>query len=217
MSVACIIPTRDMAVRRDVEDALFIAMDQARESRVQCEYKPLNERYGVALGRNRAVASFLQSDYSHLLFVDDDVVVPPNTINDLLECDSDIAAGCYVMLHPINRRATPVLTVFDGEQWATEWFDGVRDVEQAATGCMLICRDVFAKVGTPGEWFRWPSWLDDGGVLQHRSDDVEFCRQARDRGFKIRAHGNVRCGHLRLIDLGCLLPGRVPQTETIDA
>lgn len=213
MSVAAIILTREVAVRRDVEDALQIAIDQAD---VPCEYKPLHERYGVALGRNRAVASFLDSPYTHLLFVDDDVVVPPNTINDLLECDADIAAGCYVMLHPVNRRATPVLTVFDGEQWAREWFDGVKDAERVATGCMLIRREVFAKVGVPGEWFRWPSWIEDG-KFQHRSDDVEFCRQARERGFTIRAHGNVRCGHLRLVDLGCLLPGRVPQEETSNA
>lgn len=211
MNVLCAILTRDTALQDEVKDAVTSAMQQAEAQGIECRYTRCIERYGVAIGRNRVVATFLASDCTHLLFIDDDVCIPPDTITRLVEADADIAGGCYVFLAEQGRRIVPSIAVRVDGDWVRQWFDGVIEADRVATGCMLIQRDVFGRVGNPGAWFQWPSWLNEDGHFESTSDDVDFCRRAKDAGCRIVAHGNVRCGHFRRIDLGALVPGRAQQ------
>jgi hypothetical protein len=94
----------------------------------------------------------------------------------------------------------PYLTIKKDDKWLLRWFDGPLEVDGAGTGCMLIRRDVFEALGHP--WFRWPEWIDEEkGTLERMSDDIDFCNRARDKGFKVVAHGNVRCGHIKQCDV----------------
>lgn len=56
--------------------------------------------YGVHVGRNEVVHYFLQGEWSHLLFVDDDVLLPENTVTDLLSDHVEVSGGLY----PYRRR-----------------------------------------------------------------------------------------------------------------
>jgi GT2 family glycosyltransferase len=203
--VLCTIPTRDGRIHEDVKDAAMFSLRRAQRVGVQCEYMRTHERYAVPNARNRAVAAMLKADWTHLLFVDDDVRVDCDTVTKLLECDTDIAAGCYVILREEGGAHIPVIAVKTDGAWATDWWDGPRECDAAGTGCMLIRREVFAKVGQPGNWFRWPTWINEDGDLEGCSDDVDFCNRAKAAGCSIAAHGNVRCNHFRNMDLTVLM------------
>lgn len=204
-SVLCTIPSRDGRIQEDVRGAAMLTMRRAAQSGVRTEYLRNEERYCVVNARNRAVAALLRSDFTHLLFIDDDVRADHDTITKLLACESDVAAGCYVILREESGIPLPVLSVKVNGEWERMFFSGMREVDAAGTGCMLIHRDVFADVGEPGRWFRWPTWLNDDGVLEQVSDDVDFCNRAKAAGKRIVAHGDVRCGHMRNVDLTLLL------------
>jgi hypothetical protein len=147
----------------------------------------------VAEARNNAVKRMLDSIADYLFMVDDDVVIPPDAISMLRELDAPIAAGCVPICDEMiylnvamKREGTTV--------WCTDWFDGPKRVELVGTGCILIERSVLKGVGFP--WFRWPTdWEQEP---TYTTDDTDFCNRV---DADIWAHGDVRCGHYKRVDL----------------
>lgn len=206
-NILCAILTREPSLRDEVKDSLFFSMRHAEQFGHTCRYSRTVEGYGVAIGRNRTVATFmLEPDLTHLMFVDDDVVVPPDAVAELASLDTDIAAGVYVMLHPRGNRIVPLLTARKDGYWVENWFDGPREVDACGTGCMMIRREVFEALGFP--WFQWPMWLNEDRKFCCTSDDVDFCTRAKAKGFSIVSHGGIRCGHIKPIDIASVMPGR---------
>ncbi len=215
---ACI-TTRDGAIRSDVMGCLVAAINHAQAAGVKVHAGRQQFGHGTAVCRNKAVADFLaHTDCTHLLFIDDDVILPEGSLVQLAEALArpgvDIAAGAYPTFRFVGTRhaylyltARPV-----GGDWLAEWPDGLVEVDAAGTGCMAIARPVFAAVGFP--WFRWPEQHDPTtGTVQWVSDDVDFCRAARDKGFRVWCDGRVRPGHLKLADLKTLMDGTLRWRE----
>ncbi len=83
--------TPPTGVREHLEEAMRVAFHAGHGSLLTLP----EDRYSVAACRNKAVADLLQSDCTHILFVDDDVYVPQNALVDLLAMDRGVAAGVY--------------------------------------------------------------------------------------------------------------------------
>lgn len=124
----------------------------------------------ITRGRNRAVAEFLASDCTHLLFIDADVGFRPNDVASLIVADEDCVCGAYP-LKKINWKAVE-LAVKGGtprERLAREAatypinlfpedLDQGRvkaikrhgrtyvEVQDAATGFLLISRELIVKI-----------------------------------------------------------------------
>jgi GT2 family glycosyltransferase len=159
------------------------------------------DRYSVAACRNRAVNDLLKSDCSHILFVDDDVYVPPQTIVELLKMERQVAAGVYPSIkkqYPADLKAETYIVAGKNGAWYRKWFSGVRNVDVVGAGCLMIRKDVFNVVKFP--WFRWPEGVVDG---QHivKSDDLDFCERCKANGIEVWANGDVRCGHVKAVDI----------------
>lgn len=157
--------------------------------------------YTVARSRNLAVHEMFTGNHTHLWMIDADVTVQTDALTILAGMDADIAAGCYPHVkrpHQQSPLAIPYLTLLKDRQWSRQWFSGVREFDAAGTGCMLIRREVFEQLGHP--WFMWREWMEDGQPRQ-TSDDIDFCQRARAKGFRVFAHGNVRCGHTKRVDV----------------
>lgn len=118
----------------------------------------------ITVGRNNAVMEFLDSDCTHLLFLDADVSFRPDTIHGLLALDEDVALAPYPaknlneakMQEAALRRGGPA-RLRDGlhfvlharaetVQAALDAGRQVCEVEAGPTGCMLIRRNVFDRL-----------------------------------------------------------------------
>jgi hypothetical protein len=159
------------------------------------------DRYSVACCRNRAVHDCLKNGFTHLFFCDDDVYVPEHTLVDLHAMNRGIAAGVYPSTkteYPGDLKAETYVMAGQNGQWFRHWFTGIRQVDVVGGGCMLIKRGVFDKVKFP--WFRWPEGIVNGAHVL-KSDDLDFCERASAAGINVWANGDVRCGHVKAVDI----------------
>lgn len=151
--------------------------------------------------RNELTASFLATDYTHMMWLDADIEFQPADVAAIWNLEADIGVGVYAM-----KRAD--------KQWYAAWKNGklVTDLDQfkepievdyAGTGFMLIRREVIEtlvkKVGSyemrsgsraPGLYMT-PIYND---CLE--SEDYHFCRIAREEGYKVIMDPSVRLGHI---------------------
>jgi hypothetical protein len=146
-------------------------------------------------------------DATHLFFCDNDLHIQKDAINLLLSLDVPVAGGCYpsVKVDKDNHcQIYPYLILQRNKGWVANWFDGPLEVEIAGSGCMLIKREVLEALDYP--WFRWVEKPDfDAHDIDTVSDDVDFCRRVRAEGFRVVAHGNVRCSHFKNLDISNLI------------
>jgi hypothetical protein len=145
----------------------------------------------------------------YIWFVDDDVLVPAQTLRKLIDSLSKIQAleklkhgkpetmaigGVYCSKEEL---ATPIVynKLGAGPYW--DWKVGeVFPCEGIGTGCLLIDTQVFQHLEKP--WFKTVDELkDDGGMLSRTNitDDLYFCRKVINAGFRIACHGGLLCGH----------------------
>lgn len=147
----------------------------------------LNSRTSlVPLGRNQCVGAAQIMKATHLLFLDSDMVFPPDTLKRLLSHDKDIVGASY------SKRVEPFhpLTVTE-EGELTYITAGLRRVKLLPTGCMLIRLRVFEALSKP-----FFNLVTEGDQL--RGEDYYFCEQARAAGFEIWCDGDLslQLGHI---------------------
>jgi hypothetical protein len=111
----------------------------------------------IPVARNYLVSTFLQEpSYTHLLFIDADLRFDPALVPRFLAFDKDLVAGIYPIKNldlgalrqlpphePIARMLDYAVVICDGEK-ATP--DGFARAEYAATGFMLIRRNVIERM-----------------------------------------------------------------------
>lgn len=157
----------------------------------------------VVSARNECVRELLRNDHEYLLMVDDDTVVPLDTIARLLALKADVATGITPIVRvgvlmsnivskdlPSKCARPPHMADFSGILTPA-----AHDIELCGLSCVLVHRRVFEKIGFP--WFDWQE--DEEGNVD--SEDMLFCQQARAAGFTIRADTGLICGHIKSIDL----------------
>jgi hypothetical protein len=118
----------------------------------------------ITRGRNKIVMKLLEGDYTHLFFIDSDIVFEPASVMRLLLADRDVVAGVYPMktfnwpqqmpagmteaewrvactdfpFNPIGHGTEKVAARADE--------DGFVEVAEAPTGFMCIKRGVFERL-----------------------------------------------------------------------
>lgn len=72
---------------------------------------------------------------------------------------------------------------------------GIEEVDAVASGCMMIARRVIEALPRPFERL-----YDETGLLR-LGPDLNFCRMAKEKGFKVWADYRCPCRHWKEIDL----------------
>lgn len=141
------------------------------------------------LGRNQCVRQALRHDSEWLLFLDDDHTIPHDLLERLLARDVPVVGSIYLQRHqpfmPVAYTSyqeetgyTPIdLQAYNGEEMV--------EVEGLGTGGMLIRREVMEAIPEP--WFEHYSTA---------SEDLLFCRRARELGFPVYVDLAARIGHM---------------------
>jgi hypothetical protein len=200
------VTSRDGAIPRHTRVAVEAAVRTAEAAGIRCLSAEGGSPYGVALARNAVVAKFLASKCSHLLFVDDDVILPDDAVVRLAGVEgAGVALGCYVS-HKVFGDGTRsfyvvVLRLSGGaEDVYRSWPVGVEEVAGGGAGCMMIARPVLEAIPYP--WFRFQgTHVAPAGQILSMGEDVDFCQRVRALGLKVWADGAVRCGHWKEVDL----------------
>ena len=118
----------------------------------------------ITRARNKLVELFLQTKFSHLLFIDADMGFAPHDMIKLVEFDEDVVCGYspkklinwetvknLVLSHPnipsqvLSSLASEYCINTLDKQANTEKPE-LKEVKHAGTGCMLIKREVFLKL-----------------------------------------------------------------------
>ena len=121
----------------------------------------------ISRARNVCGSHVLHAEYTHLLFVDADIVFKPDDVLALLDADVDVACGPYAKKY-ISKQKLAYAAKFSPEcLGSNQWVDALTDasteldvkdyqaiksganiieVDYAATGFMLIKKSVFEKI-----------------------------------------------------------------------
>lgn len=173
------------------------------------------ERQMIEMARNGIVMEALKNNVTHVLMVDDDNPIPPDTLEKLLEDDKDIVIAPILSRNP-NAKGVHDLCAFYSEE-----VDGIKlynhieqfkddgylhKIDGGGTGCMLIKIEVLAKLFAKYNNRVFERTRDvfpksitvDGKEFTERtmSEDVQFCERAIEEGFEIWLDSRVRPLHI---------------------
>ncbi|MBQ6385359.1 MAG: hypothetical protein IJJ38_04235 [Lachnospiraceae bacterium] len=158
--------------------------------------------YDCATARNNIAQQAMNEEADYVFMVDNDVVLPPDALINLLDDAKDVCLGYYP-----NRN---LQNVYDGKtsvcrmgelnytlQYPSLEMQALRDTGQfkiqihgGGMGCAMIRTELFRKLSYP--WFDWVNYADRG-IL---SEDLFFCEKCGQAGIPVYTDTRVGCGHL---------------------
>ncbi len=144
--------------------------------------------------RNILVGRVLdETPATHLFFVDQDMILPPDTLGTLLRDDLDAVSAVYF---DKSERHRPVGWSCLEPPARLEEFDpeGIQAVAGFGMGAMLLRTDFLRRMAErfeDREWFR----------SERCGEDMHFSRRAAEMGVDIHLDGRVQCGHVADVTL----------------
>lgn len=153
----------------------------------------------ITRARNTSVSRFLETDFTHLMFIDADIEFEAEDVAKLWNLDVDVAVGAY----PMKRPDKPCSAWVNGKLVKLEELNGPTKVDYAGTGFMMINRDVFVRlkeaypelkhtesIGECWAFFETFIWNDT-----YLSEDYAFCQRFRDIGGEITLDPSIKLKH----------------------
>lgn len=161
--------------------------------------------------RNEIAKHFLDNpEYTHLFFIDSDTIPPPMALDKLIAADKDIISGLTPIIeHDDNYKIEDGrASIYDSGGHFRKWncvdendkwvrpFTGIVPIKTFGGSCVLIKREVFAKIKEPFFRFRYE---DDSGNKTMISEDVYFAIKALAAGVQSFADTSIICKHNKSI------------------
>ena len=215
MKILIAVPTFE-SIFPDVFKAIY-DLDETYES----EFDPVapNEYifefirgYDVSAARNKIVEKALDLETDYILMVDNDVIIPNNTIELFLDNPVDVCLGAYAHRGKDNlyHGNTCICKYLDddGERYFNYPLESqytskeLIDMEAkgkykirihgGGMGCAFIKTEVFDYIDYP--WYRWVNYSDEERTVL--SEDLSFCEQCRHAGIPIYVDTRIRAKHI---------------------
>jgi len=146
----------------------------------------------VATARNEIAAEALRQQADYVLYVGDDVLVPPDIIDRLRAHREAMVTGVYwTKAYPSQPylwqglQKGPCLDWTMGEYFPVDW---------AGCDALLVATEVFRAVPYP--WFSldW-KFEEDQPICPLATEDLYFYTKARQAGFQLYVDTAVQCDH----------------------
>lgn len=176
----------------------------------------------ITRGRNRIAHEFMQSDCTHLMFIDSDIQFQAQDVFRLIDCNLPIVAGCYplkqinwdniskvsglVDAKDLGELGGNLVVSFREDSFAV---DKPTEVYETGTGFMLIKRSVFKSLEsriTPHfenhtrsgcvELIRGYFNTGVNEVGKFLSEDYMFCLEYRMAGGKVWVLPSIELNHI---------------------
>ena len=162
---------------------------------IKIENIGVTERVLVTTARTTLAQQFLGCDSEWSFWIDDDMILPSETLVHLLEVAKEneakiVSAHYYQRLPPYK----PVCFRSVGNKYLDFAYvdpDKVAVVDGIGFGCVLIHKSVFEKIGADS--FRFKFYEEQN---RYMGEDIYFCEKASKAGFKIWVDGKFVVGHI---------------------
>lgn len=164
----------------------------------------------VSRARNRLTADFLETNCTHMLWIDTDLVFSKEHVDRMMSHQEEIVGGCYPKKQVGDVQW--VLNVLDPPNESVVRSDGLQEVKYVGTGFMRIHRSVFERMiqergqdmayrcDSTGrlEYDFWKVGVCrfTDGTARYLSEDWYFCQNAIDLGYRIWADTRTVLKHL---------------------
>lgn len=148
--------------------------------------------------RDCAMHQAQRDGFSHVLFLDADMVWPTDVLVKMLRHHAaGIVGGLYLLKAPPYSPVALTDIVeseggVDHYAYLAEYGDELVPVNVLGMGCTLVPVAVLDKIGAR-PWF---SYQEDQDGWPRVSEDVPFCKKAREAGVPILLDPTVKCGHV---------------------
>ena len=150
--------------------------------------------YNIDQVRN-LIADWVVKGFDYLFSVDSDIAFPPNTLKKLLSHDRDVVSGLYIQRKPGQH----ILEIYEANDhggvsnipYGKLKGRNLVEVQGCGFGCVLVKAEVLKTIGYPQ--FKYKSALDHNHTI---SEDVDFCKKALAKGFRIWADATIKCRHI---------------------
>lgn len=168
--------------------------------------------YDCATARNNIAQLSLNLNCEYVLMVDNDVVIPKDTLQNLTNNPREVCLGYYAHRGADNeytgRTCICKLTNALGKkyfnyplesEYTSEDMHKLKEmgetkivVHGGGMGCAFINTKVFNRLAYP--WYDWVNYSDEHrGML---SEDLYFCERCKKAGIPIYTDVRVECGHI---------------------
>jgi len=151
--------------------------------------------YGYSISQIRNLIAEWSKRYDYLFSVDSDIVVPKDALKKMIVADKDVVTGMYIQRIPDTHTLELYMVNQNGGisnipyELISE-HNGLVEVAGCGFGCVLIKGEVFRTMEYPH--FYYKSALDHKDTI---SEDIYFCKKARDLNFKIWVDTTIVCDH----------------------
>ena len=184
--ILCAVPMRNDYLHRKFA---FRFATMIKPMHFECADIP---RAHVESSRNAAVRFARENGFTHLLFLDDDHILPPDLFLRLYLIDEPVA--CALAFQRVPPYGPCVYRWGIGDKGQIGAFQcpeliktGVRKVDASGFSAVLIRMDVFNILEEKKlDWFKW-------GVL---GEDLQFCLSCRDAGISIYCDTDLILPHI---------------------
>jgi len=146
---------------------------------------------------------FDEGEYTHILWIDDDIIFNIKDIERLFKADKDMISGLYLMASGENYAVV--------EDWDEEFFarngyfhflskedlknkDSIFKVSYVGFGFLLIKKGVFEQLKYP--WFE-PRYIEIQSCEDFCMEDVSFCLDCKDNNIPIYVDPQIKVIHCK--------------------
>lgn len=213
-----IVLARDCLVNSQLALKMCIWSQQADKYHLGCTTIVENRRT-LEAARNQGVEWFLETDCTHLLFVDHDIIPPVEAPIELLAADKDVVSPlCFLMqyqkgkIYPFSassRMRTEEERQPGQHQWFYYWGKELERVDAVTGGCMLIKRHVLEAIG-PRPFIASHS---DNGARISINADFGFAVKCAEHGFEHWTDYRIVTDHAKQVSLAAVV-GRIIENNS---
>lgn len=146
-------------------------------------------------------------EYSHILWIDDDINFTTDDFDLLYDSNKDVISGFYIMA---DGKQYAAVKIWDEQFFSKNGYfqfmtpDDIKDgknptrVEYIGFGFLLIKNGIFEQIDYP--WFE-PTYLQINDAEDFSMEDVTFCLKCKDKSIPVFAHPKVIVGHNKVMEL----------------
>lgn len=170
------------------------------------------------VNQNSVFDRFLETNCTHLLCIDDDIMADEHLLERLVSYNLDIVASPVLIMG--EKGVTYFASNFNKEDETYTTVDvfppnnSLQECDAVGFGCILIKRHVVEKMPHP----KYETVLTEKGFMKIPPDN-QFCFKAKELGFKVHVDGTMMLGQISEVNLLYVLqgyPNFVPPIEEIN-